>query len=281
MTRQYDEDERGRTPQQLRDERLSAFLDDELTADQRAAVEAELAADASMRAELEELRGVQQMLASLGEVRAPRPFTLAAAPARASMARRLGFARLEWAMRVGTGIAGIAFLVAVALPAGGASMLAGGGASEDAAGETMSTMAAPEAAGGGAELFRGADPDAPTSDDPAPGGPTVVAPSAGDDSGGGSDGSAGAAQAPPNTGAAEGADTGDASPGDAGLDRDPGLARDNGSLALPESGPPAAQVASDGPGGVELSLLVLTLLLAVLSSLPVLQRRRLGQGGHT
>jgi hypothetical protein len=67
---------------------LSAYLDDQLSAHQRAALESRLRAEPALRTELDELHKTRQMLRSLPRLRAPRSFTLSAqsvpkhAPAR-------------------------------------------------------------------------------------------------------------------------------------------------------------------------------------------------------
>lgn len=57
-------------------EQLSAYLDEALTAAERAALEARLRAEPALRAALDDLRVVQQAVASLPVLRAPRDFRL-------------------------------------------------------------------------------------------------------------------------------------------------------------------------------------------------------------
>ncbi len=57
-----------------RQERLTAYLDDELTPDERAALEEELDRDADLRAELESLRATASALRNLGAPQAPEAF---------------------------------------------------------------------------------------------------------------------------------------------------------------------------------------------------------------
>ena len=59
---------------ELPDERLSAYLDGELSAEEAEQLEAELEADPSLRAELDRLNVVVSMLADEGPVRAPLGF---------------------------------------------------------------------------------------------------------------------------------------------------------------------------------------------------------------
>lgn len=96
------------TAEEARDERLSAYLDGELSSDEATTIRAELDADPALRETLEALRSVRTMLVALGELRAPRPFTI-----EATAARRQGVPRLELVARVGAAIAVLAF-VAVA-----------------------------------------------------------------------------------------------------------------------------------------------------------------------
>jgi anti-sigma factor RsiW len=122
---------------ELRDERLSLYLDGELPADGAAAVERELAADAQTRAALEGIRSVRDSLQALGagelgELRAPRPFTLTA-PAVA----RGGMGRSELAARVGAIAAAVALVAVVS----GDALVGGDTASRDAADEATSTTA--------------------------------------------------------------------------------------------------------------------------------------------
>ena len=122
------------TAAELRDERLSAYLDGEFAAADAAALERELAADAALRAEFEALRDVRLALRSLGEVRAPRSFALAAPPA-AEGRRLIGIQLLT---PLATVAAGLALLVVLVAP--------GGEQMTSKAPETASLSAAPEAA---------------------------------------------------------------------------------------------------------------------------------------
>ena len=90
-----------------RDEQLSAYLDSEL--DEREAVAAEdaLGADPALATQLDELRVVRTALGSLGELRAPRPFTIEAPPTAVGHAP----GRLELIFRMGAVAAAVAFAV--------------------------------------------------------------------------------------------------------------------------------------------------------------------------
>jgi hypothetical protein len=98
-------------------EQLSALLDGELDADERAAAEAWIASDEAARAAFEDLRLIRTALASLEPVPAPRSFALAA-PAVAAP-RRTIFARFDFLLRIGSAAAALLFVVSMA---GGGSM---------------------------------------------------------------------------------------------------------------------------------------------------------------
>ena len=102
----------GEFPQGLdaalaRDEQLSAYLDSELDEREAVAVEDALGADPALATQLDELRVVREALGSLGELRAPRPFTFEA-PATAV---RHAPGRLELVFRMGAVAAAVAFAV--------------------------------------------------------------------------------------------------------------------------------------------------------------------------
>ena len=90
-----------------RDERLSAYLDSELDEREAVAVEDALGADPALATQLDELRVVRAALGSLGELRAPRPFTIEAPPT----AVRHAPGRLELVFRMGAVAAAVAFAV--------------------------------------------------------------------------------------------------------------------------------------------------------------------------
>lgn len=121
-------------------ERLSAYLDDELGADERAALERHLPGCARCQAELADLRGVRALLRTLPAPAAPRSFVLpddgavprpisTAATARRSARPTTGaLARaMEWGGSVAA-VAGLLLLLGTALgggPHGGAASTAG------------------------------------------------------------------------------------------------------------------------------------------------------------
>ena len=92
------------------DEQLSAHLDGELDEPDAAAVTEALEADPALGTRLNELAAVRDALGSLGELRAPRPFTLEAP----STAGRSAPGRFELVFRMGAVAAAVAFAVVLA-----------------------------------------------------------------------------------------------------------------------------------------------------------------------
>lgn len=92
-----------------RDELLSAFLDGELDPAEARSLSSELTTDPELRAALEGMREIKSALGSLGEVRAPRSFALAAPPVPA----RRGLGRVELGARVGAVAAAVAFVAVI------------------------------------------------------------------------------------------------------------------------------------------------------------------------
>lgn len=136
------------TPAQIRDERLSLYLDGDLDREAREALERELAADAGARAALEGMREVTEALRALGSegtgaLRAPRPFTLAEPP---RAARGLG----DPAARLGAlaaALAAFAFVAAVGIAVGPGLEGRGGEEMADAPAAAVAPAAsAPQAA---------------------------------------------------------------------------------------------------------------------------------------
>ncbi len=89
------------------DEQLSAHLDGELDEHEAAVIDDAIEADPTLAVRLGELAAVRDALGSLGEVRAPRPFTL---EAPATGARRAP-GRLEMVFRMGAVAAAVAFAI--------------------------------------------------------------------------------------------------------------------------------------------------------------------------
>lgn len=128
------------TDEERLQERISAYLDGELTDAERASVEAELASDERAREVLEDLQLVRSALGVLEVVPAPRSFAIQAAPAR----QRAGlFGRFEMAIRASA--AGLALLFVVSVATGG-GLSVQSPTSPLAPGEVARTMGIPEAA---------------------------------------------------------------------------------------------------------------------------------------
>ncbi len=214
---------------QARDERLSAYLDDDLTAEDRAAVEAELSTDDTLRDELAGMRAVTGALASLEPVRAPRPFTLEAAPAPAPSGRpRI----LDLGLQLGAALSALLLVVVIVNPGGGDSLGDAIPVEQSRIGETSlqfsagndDTDAGAAAAGGGA-----AAPEAAPSD-------------------GGEESGAGEGSSPPPT---EGLRS-DATPSAASGSSGASSGSDTGELAPPQPAtitpaPPADASTADAP----------------------------------
>ncbi len=94
-----------------RQEAITAYLDDVLTAGERRRLEEQLAADPALRADLDQQRSVKLNLSRLPRSRAPRNFTLD--PALYGRPARQSSPRLYPAMRVATVLVGVFFIVAV------------------------------------------------------------------------------------------------------------------------------------------------------------------------
>lgn len=101
--------------EERRDELLSAYLDGELSAEEQARVEAQLAADPALQADLDGLRQTVALVRDLPQVPAPRNFVLpqttAARPRSAPLARP----RRAWAAPLLTAATAVASLLFVAL----------------------------------------------------------------------------------------------------------------------------------------------------------------------
>ncbi len=90
-------------------DRLSAYLDHQLSGPERAALEARLGQEADLRAGLDELRRNVRLLRALPQHKVPRNFTLTPEQARAVRRPRFSF-NLFPAMRLATGFAALAFV---------------------------------------------------------------------------------------------------------------------------------------------------------------------------
>jgi hypothetical protein len=118
-------------------ELLSSYIDNQLGAPERAALERRLSAEPRLRAELDDLRATASLLRGLEPVRPPRSFTLDRAQAR----RRPSFLPLAWAMQLGGGLAGLALVLMASL-----QMIGGvGGSTAMAPAPPAAAMQAPAA----------------------------------------------------------------------------------------------------------------------------------------
>jgi len=283
------------TPQEALDERLSAYLDDEVTDAERAEVEALLASDAGARAYLDDLQHLTSALASLEPVRAPRSFAIPAPTSSGAPAALRGVPggvpgagrltavlvrRMEWAMRASAAAAALLFVVALTYNPGdsgnsaGLVSTAGDGAALYAQQESAATAMAPGASDA---------PDAGAADARAPAHPDRTGEGVEDAAGGGA-GVTGSEEPPSDAPADDGEMTTMMAPGDAATTdgtSDGDASRTDGVTAgtlqagdpvdetptfrSPESGTFDGASSSDGVGGIAPALGALAILLAVLS----------------
>ncbi|MBT5775654.1 MAG: hypothetical protein HOH95_14900 [Dehalococcoidia bacterium] len=123
-----------------RDLQLSQYLDDDLSAQDRDALETTLAADPQLADALRGMRQIRDTLATLETVRAPRSFAIPASSA--SVPTRAGFGRFELVARFGAVAAAVAFAAVLFGDVSGPTLT-----SSDAAfgGSTAQRAAAPAA----------------------------------------------------------------------------------------------------------------------------------------
>jgi anti-sigma factor RsiW len=119
----------GKRDQERRDELLSAYLDDELSDRERERLEAQLAADADLRSDLEALRRTVAMTRDLPTLSAPRNFILSPsmveqAPQSAQPPRKRQSQALGWAAPILTAVTATVSLLFVLVLAG--DLLLGG-----------------------------------------------------------------------------------------------------------------------------------------------------------
>ena len=131
-----------------RDLQLSAYLDGDLSAEDRDALETTLATDPQLTGALDGLRQVRDILASLETVPAPRSFAIQAPPAH--LPTRAGFGRFELVARFGAVAAAVAF----------AAVLFG-----DVSGPTLTNISSPTAGGAAAERSNALTVAAPAAAD--------------------------------------------------------------------------------------------------------------------
>jgi hypothetical protein len=116
-------DQNGRVHSQVA-ELLSAYIDDEANADERALVEAHLATCAACAQDLTTLRGTVALVGQLPQVAAPRPFTLRESDVRAIRdTARPAWWRLPWTQ----GLVGAVAVLLCVVVVGGVVLLGRGG----------------------------------------------------------------------------------------------------------------------------------------------------------
>jgi len=267
--RSQDAQEAPLTPEERRDEALSAYLDGELSDAELAEVESLLASDADARETLEDFRLLTSALGNLGEIRAPRSFAIAAPQVRASRLSGL-FTRMEMGMRVSAAAAALLFVVVLTNQPG----------SETPVG-TFTTASAPEHADSG---LRAAGSEPGMADDAEAGAAGLMPmPAPEDGASGGAQGTDGI-DADGGVGAfgVTSEDPGDATSLDAPVsgagdakDGDPEFAPtgDTAAFAPPPSGTFEMAPASESVGGVAPALATLAGLFAALSVLTAWTRR--------
>ena len=271
--RSQDAQEAPLTPEERRDEVLSAYLDDELSDAELTEVESLLASDADARETLEDFRLLTSALGNLGEIRAPRSFAIAAPQVRASRLSGL-FTRMEMGMRVSAAAAALLFVVVLTNQPG----------SETPVG-TFTTSSAPEHA---ESEFRTAGAEPGMADDAEAGAAGLMPmPAPEDGAGGGTD----AGEANDGVGAfgVTSEDPDDARVGamapdapvtneDDAKDGDPEFAPagDTAAFAPPPAGTFEMAPASESVGGVAPALAILAGLFAALSILTAWTRRGRG-----
>lgn len=119
---------------QLQRERLSAYLDGEVSADDRTALEAHLPGCAQCQHELAALRQTRALLATLPAPSLPRSFMLPAEPARiAGGSREPAWSRPAQALGSIAAMVGLGLLVSATLPHLGASRSMAGAATSASA----------------------------------------------------------------------------------------------------------------------------------------------------
>jgi hypothetical protein len=125
-----------------RDELLSAYLDDQLSAEERARLEAQLATDPALRAELDALRQTVALVHALPPVPLPHNFILPAQPRPAPSMHP----RRAWVAPLMTAATALAALLFVVVLAGDLLPFGAGGLARAPAVETLLEAEAPQAA---------------------------------------------------------------------------------------------------------------------------------------
>jgi anti-sigma factor RsiW len=134
--------DRGSTAEEKNLEALGAYLDNALPAAERERLEARLARDAGLRAELEQLRLMKRQLRAMPRRRVPRSFTLD--PAFYARPKAQPLLQLYPVLRGATALTALLLIFTLALGAFRGQFSAGGGAPESAT--VFSEIALEEAA---------------------------------------------------------------------------------------------------------------------------------------
>lgn len=130
--------ERLKDAETKREERVTAYVDGRLSADQTRQFEAQMAQDEILRAEVAALQAVKQQLTALPSVRAPRNYTLD--PAIYGAPDPAYGARLYPTVRVATAMAALMFIFMVTL-----TLLSNNGADDTAMSEAVAVQMMGEA----------------------------------------------------------------------------------------------------------------------------------------
>jgi anti-sigma factor RsiW len=139
--------DRGSTAEEKSLEALGAYLDNALPAAERERLEARLARDAGLRAELEQLRLMKRQMRAMPRRRVPRSFTLD--PALYARPKAQPLLQLYPVLRGATALTALLLIFTLALGAFRGQFSAGGGAPETAT--VFSEIALEEAAAPAAE----------------------------------------------------------------------------------------------------------------------------------
>lgn len=134
-------EQNGRIHNQVAD-LLSAYIDGEVTADERALVEAHLAACTACAHDLVTLRQTVSLLRQLPQMAAPRPFTVRAADVKAIRPARPAWWRRPWAR----GLVAVAAVLLCVVAVGGLLLLRGSRVGAPQASESVALRAPAEEA---------------------------------------------------------------------------------------------------------------------------------------
>jgi hypothetical protein len=134
-----------RSKPEQRDELLSAYLDGELSTSARARLEAQLASDPALRAELDMLRRTVAMVRDLPSIPAPHNFLLPAAASRRPSLRAKPVRR-SWAAPLLSAATAVVSLLFVAVLAGDLLLFGVGGMASPSPAEPMYQSEAPREA---------------------------------------------------------------------------------------------------------------------------------------